>query len=335
MNTFVDTKYIGLLSSKLSQFKKKSGNLYNFRCPYCGDSEKSKTKARGYLILNKTFYVYKCHNCEKTTDFSSLLRYVNGDLHKEYTFEIYKNKNVYIQSDDNKKDLNLTRPVFLKGDSPLKKLKKISQLSPDHPVTKWVRNRHIQSRFHYKLFFCNRFYEWVNTFIPNKFPSLKGDHPRFVIPFLDKSNKMFALQGRAFGKEEPKYLTIRLSDEKKLYGLDSINWGRKVYVVEGPIDSLFLDNCVATAHSDLRIDKKDNVTLIPDNEPRNKEIVKRIRSFIEDDFSVCLFPEQIKQKDINEMVVSGVKDIKKLIDDNTYKGLEAKVRFNEWRKIDA
>jgi hypothetical protein len=156
-----------------------------------------------------------------------------------------------------------------------------------------------------------------------------------VIPFLDKSNKMFALQGRAFGKEEPKYLTIRLSDEKKLYGLDSINWGRKVYVVEGPIDSLFLDNCVATAHSDLRIDRKDNVTLIPDNEPRNREIVKRIRSFIEDDFSVCLFPEQIKQKDINEMVVSGVKDIKKLIDDNTYKGLEAKVRFNEWRKIDA
>ena len=156
-----------------------------------------------------------------------------------------------------------------------------------------------------------------------------------VIPFLDKSNKMFALQGRAFGKEEPKYLTIRLSDEKKLYGLDSINWGRKVQVVEGPIDSLFLDNCVATAHSDLRIDKKDNVTLIPDNEPRNREIVKRIRSFIEDDFSVCLFPEQIKQKDINEMVVSGVKDIKKLIDDNTYKGLEAKVRFNEWRKIDA
>ena len=79
MNTFVDTKYIGLLSSKLSQFKKKSGNLYNFRCPYCGDSEKSKTKARGYLILNKTFYVYKCHNCEKSTDFGSLLRYVNSD----------------------------------------------------------------------------------------------------------------------------------------------------------------------------------------------------------------------------------------------------------------
>ena len=145
---------------------------------------------------------------------------------------------------------------------------------------------------------------------------------------------MFALQGRAFRDENPKYITIKLQDKDKIYGLDRVNWKKTVYVCEGPIDSLFVDNCVATAQADLRIPHNDAV-LIPDNEPRNREIVKRIRSFIEDDFSVCLFPEQIKQKDINEMVVSGVKDIKKLIDDNTYKGLEAKVRFNEWRKIDA
>lgn len=334
MNTFVDTKYIGLLSSKLSQFKKKSGNLYNFRCPYCGDSEKSKTKARGYLILNKTFYVYKCHNCEKSTDFGSLLRYVNSDLHKEYTFEIYKNKNVYIQSDDKKKDLNLSKSVFLKGDSPLKKLKKISQLSPDHPVTKWVRNRHIQSRFHYKLFFCNKFYEWVNTFAPNKFPSLKGDHPRFVIPFLDKSNKMFALQGRAFGKEEPKYLTIRLSDDKKLYGLDSVDWNKRVYVVEGPIDSLFLDNCIATAQSDLRV-KGDRVVLIPDNEPRNEQVIKQVSRYIDENYDIVIWPSDIKEKDINEMVSSGKteRDIKDIIARNTFNGLLARTKLSAWKRI--
>ena len=87
--------------------------------------------------------------------------------------------------------------------------------------------------------------------------------------------------------------------------------------------------------SDLRIDKKENVVLVPDNEPRNKEIVKRIKSFIDDDFSVCLFPENIQHKDINDMVSSGIRDIKKLIDENTYRGLEAKVRFNTWRKVDA
>jgi len=334
MNTFVDTKYIGLLSSKLSQFKKKSGNLYNFRCPYCGDSEKSKTKARGYLILNKTFFVYKCHNCEKSTDFGSLLRYVNSDLHKEYTFEIYKNKNVYIQSDDIKKDLNLTKPVFLKGDSPLKKLKKISQLSPDHPVTKWVRNRHIQSRFHYKLFFCNRFYEWVNTFIPNKFPSLKGDHPRFVIPFLDKSNKMFALQGRAFGKEQPKYVTIKLDESKeKIYGLDRLDLNKPVNIVEGPIDSLFLDNCIAMAGADVALKiPAEQCTMIFDNEPRNEQIVNRMIDAVNKNYKVVIFPQSLKYKDINDMVLSG-HDVMSMIKLNTYSGLEAKVKFNSWKKV--
>ena len=62
MTVFIDLKYIGIVSSKLNQFKKKSDNLYNFRCPYCGDSKISHTTARGYLFLNKTFFVYKCHN---------------------------------------------------------------------------------------------------------------------------------------------------------------------------------------------------------------------------------------------------------------------------------
>ena len=148
-----------------------------------------------------------------------------------------------------------------------------------------------------------------------------------------------------FGNNEGKELlneTIRtldaadqLSDKNKIYGLDTVSWSKKVYVVEGPLDSLFLDNCIATAQSDLRVPKKDNVVLIPDNEPRNREIVRRIEKFIEDEYSVCLFPENIKQKDINDMVLSGVNNIQKIIDDITFTGLEAKVRFRDWRKIDA
>ena len=333
MNTFIDIKYIGLLSPKLEQFKKKNDGLYNFRCPYCGDSKKNRTKARGYLIHNKTFFVYKCHNCEKSTDFSSLLKFVNTGLYDEYNFEMYKNKELYIQSDDNKKELNLTKPAYLKGDSPLKNIKKISQLSPFHPAVKWVRERNIQSRFHYKLFFCDKFFKWVNTFIPNKFPSLKGDHPRLVIPFLDKENKMFALQGRAFGKEEPKYLTIRLDYSKKLYGLDTINWNKKMYVVEGPIDSLFLDNCVATAHSDLRIDKKENVVLVPDNEPRNKEIVNKLYKLVDNGYNICVWPKTIRHKDINDMVINNIDavEIKKIIDSNTHSKLSALQKINDWK----
>ena len=331
MTVFIDLKYIGIVSSKLNQFKKNSDNLYNFRCPYCGDSKTSHTKARGYLFLNKTFFVYKCHNCEKSTDFSNLLKTVDNKLHDEYIFEIYKNKNVYIKDDNIP---IITQPVFHKGDFLLKKLKKISQLRDYHPAKQIIERRRIPSRFHYKLYFAPKFFEWVNKIVPNKFPSNVKDHPRLVIPFLDKRNKMFAFQGRAFGKEEPKYFTISLNEDRKIYGLDKVNWSKKVYVVEGPIDSLFLDNCVATANSDLRIEeKKEDIILVPDNQPRNLEIVKRIQTFIDQDYSVCLWPENIKEKDINDMVLSGIKDIKQIINENTFRGLEAKVHFKTWRKI--
>jgi len=334
MTTFIDVKYIGLVSSKLNQFKKKSDNLYNFRCPYCGDSKTSHTKARGYLILNKTFFVYKCHNCEKSTDFSNLLKTLDKNLYDEYTFEVYKNKNVYIKGED--KIPVFKKPVFHKGDSSLKKLKTISQLESYHPAKKIIDKRKIPSQFHYKLYFAPKFFNWVNEIIPNKFSSILKDHPRLVIPFFDERKKMYAFQGRAFGKEEPKYFTICLNDDRKIYGLDKVNWDKTVYVVEGPIDSLFIDNCIATANSDLRIEeRKETIVLVPDNQPRNLEIVKRIKTFIDEDYSVCLWPETMIDKDINDMVLSGVKDIKRIINENTFRGLEAKVRFKNWRKINA
>mgnify|MGYP000453962962 CR=1 FL=1 len=172
-----------------------------------------------------------------------------------------------------------------------------------------------------------------------KFHNLENDHPRLVIPFFDEKDNMFAFQGRAFGKEEPKYITIILNSLKeKVYGLNRVDWKKTVYVVEGPIDSLFLDNCVATAQSDLRIkDRKGNVVLVPDNEPRNEQIVKQIEKFINNNYSVVLWPESIKEKDINDMVIAGYtkEQVQEIITDNTFSGAAAQLRFSEWRKIDA
>ena len=81
-----------------------------------------------------------------------------------------------------------------------------------------------------------------------KFRSINIDYPRLVIPFFDKSGKMFAYQGRAFGNETPRYITLKLVSEKeKIYGLERIDFDSHVFVVEGPIDSLFIDNCLAVA----------------------------------------------------------------------------------------
>ena len=254
---YIDQKYLLLVSSQLKLFKKKSDGLYNFRCPYCGDSHKSKTKARGYVFRKEQKLLYRCHNCSKGTTLQGLLKHIDVNIYKDYIFEQFKKDKTNKELDGK---LTFTQPKFMKG-SPLKSLKKISQLKHDHPVKKFVDSRKIPTNTHYELFFAPKFYKWVNTIIPNKFPSVEGDHPRLVIPFFDESNNMFAFQGRAFGKEEPKYITIILdSQREKVYGLNKVDWNKTVYVVEGPIDSLFLDNCVATAQSDLRLkNRKNNV----------------------------------------------------------------------------
>jgi len=332
---YIEQKYLLLASSQLSQFTKKGDYLWNFRCPYCGDSHKSKTKARGYVFRKEQKLLYRCHNCSKGTTLQGLLKHIDVNIYKDYIFEQFKKDKTNKELDGK---LTFTQPKFMKG-SPLKSLKKISQLKHDHPVKKFVDSRKIPSRTHFELFFAPKFYSWVNTIIPNKFPSVEGDHPRLVIPFFDENNNMFAFQGRAFGKEEPKYITIVLDSLKeKVYGLNKVDWKKTVYVVEGPIDSLFLDNCVATAQSDLRLkDRKNNIVLVPDNEPRNEQIVKQIGKFIDNNYSVVLWPESVSEKDINEMILSGrtKSEIHDIIKENTFSGISAKLKFTNWRKRNA
>ena len=197
---YIEQKYLLLISSQLSQFTKKGDYLYNFRCPYCGDSHKSKTKARGYVFRKEQKLLYRCHNCSKGTTLQGLLKHIDVNIYKDYIFEQFKKDKTNKELDGK---LTFTQPKFMKG-SPLKSLKKISQLKHDHPVKKFVDNRKIPSKTHFELFFAPKFYSWVNTIIPNKFPSTEGDHPRLVIPFFDEYNKFFCFQGRAFGNENYK-----------------------------------------------------------------------------------------------------------------------------------
>ena len=146
---------------------------------------------------------------------------------------------------------------------------------------------------------------------------------------------MFAYQGRAFGNEIPKYITIKLdSDADKIFGLDKVDMNKKIYVVEGPIDSLFLDNCIAVAGSDFG-NVEGDLTVIYDNEPRNKELVKQIQKTINGGRSIVLWPDNMKEKDINDMILSGYtkSEIQKIIKDNTFEGVSAKLRFTGWKKI--
>ena len=332
MSSYIDIKYINLISPQLQQFKKKGEALWNFRCPYCGDSKKSKIKARGFVYRKKNDLFYKCHNCGVGATLGGLLIHVDSKTHKDYIMERYKQG---VKTNNPEPEFKFDVPVFRSKDI-FSSLNSLEKLGKYHPARKIIERRKIPNRALKDLYFCDSFYKFTNTLIPNKFPSLDGDHPRLLIPFRNEKGEIFAYQGRAFGKEQPKYITIKLEDRDKIFGLDRVDKSKPIYVVEGPLDSLFLDNCVAVAGADFS-NMKGDLIIIYDNEPRNKEINKQIEKTIDQGKSVCLWPDSMIHKDINDMVIAGYtkEQVQEIITDNTFSGAAAQLRFSEWRKIDA
>ena len=327
----IDVQYLYNISSRLDRFKKKSRNLFNFRCPYCGDSKKNKSKARGFVYAVKNEYFYKCHNCSKGTTLGKLIEYIDPQLYKQYVIEKYKSgNNNTVQEPEFKFE-----PVKF-DDKTLKDLTRFDKI-PNHPAYKmFIENRHLKD-YHDKLYVTWHFYDWVNKLIPNKFPNIKEDHPRVIIPFLDVDNKMFAFQGRAFGDEEPKYITIKLDENKRrIYGLDRLDINKTIYITEGPIDSLFLPNAIAVAGSDLEIQNlKRKAVYVFDNEPRSIEIVNKMKKLIEKNYNICIWPKSLKYKDINDMVMSGMSpvEVQGIIDNNTFSKLSAHQQLVNWKEV--
>ena len=333
---YIDTKYISLISHRLRNFTKKGDFLWNFSCPYCGDSQKNRKKARGFIYRTKNDLFYKCHNWSHGTNLSKLIEYVDPSTHKEYVMERYKEgsngtpyKGAYKTPEP---EFDFKTPVFKTFDG----LRKFSEMDENHPSVKFLLDRNLPREAWNDIYFCPKFFEFTNRYVPNKFPSLGGDHPRMVIPFRTKEGNIFAYQGRAFGNEPQKYITIVLDKEHpKIFGYDRVDTSRSFYVVEGPIDSLFIENCVAVAQSDLRLPQyKDTAVLIPDNEPRNRQVCKQIEQCIRDDYSVVIWPQDVKEKDINDMILGGYTtvEIKELIHSNTHKGLQAQTVFSSWKR---
>ena len=330
--SYIDTKYLNIISSQLQQFKKKGDNLWNFRCPYCGDSKKSRTKARGFVFRKKNDLFFKCHNCGVGASLGNMIKTLDSRTYKDYIMERYK-KGVETRSSP-QPEFHFNAPVFRKKGI-LKGLKSIKDLPKEHPARRIVEKRRLPPESLSDLYLCESFFKFTNSIIPKKFPSLDGDHPRLLIPFRDENGEVFAYQGRAFGNEQPKYITIKIdADRDKIFGLDKVNKDKPILVVEGPLDSLFLDNCIAVAGADFS-NMEGDLTVIYDNEPRNKEINKQIEKTIDQGKSVCLWPDTMKCKDINDMVISGYtkEEIQEIITNNTLSGVAAKLRFAEWRRI--
>lgn len=332
MSLYIDEKYIGLASSKLDLFKRKGRSLWNFRCPICNDSSKSKFKARGYIYEKDSLFFYRCHNCGYGTTFEKFLEAIDPFLYKEYTFEKIKNPG----KDKTVSKYEFKQPQFVNSDLFKIELESISDLDNKHYARAYVESRKIPVQYHKHLFFAPDFKKFAEKVNPEKSSNLKFYDPRIVIPFYTSEGDLLAVQGRALEDSKIRYITIKRPDHKDsllVFGLDRVNRNSLVYIVEGPFDSLFLPNCIAVAGSELlRIQSLfDNKIFVFDNEPYNKEVCKNMAFAISRNNKVVIWPSSIKEKDINDMILSG-KNIEELINKNAYHGLEAEAKLAFWRK---
>jgi transcription elongation factor Elf1 len=330
MSIYIDRKFLLLLSPRLDRFAQKKDDLYNFRCPFCGDSQKNKYKARGYVYKKKNDYFYKCQNCGVGHTMYNFIKYIDPSMVKEYAMERYANG----ETGNN----NYPKPTFeeFKAKPEFKttiNLPTIESLPEQHHARVYVESRRIPEAQYSNLYFAEDFKKFVEEVGVEK--ELKEKDQRLIIPFYNQQKELVAFQGRALGESKIRYITIKLQDDTdKFFGVDRVDWTKTVYVLEGPIDSMFIENSIATADSNLMaVGKTDNVVLVYDNEPRNKDIVKNIQKAIENNFSVCLWPKTIDYKDINDMVLGGMSpdEIKSIIDTHTFSGLRATLEFTNWK----
>ncbi len=320
----VDSKYIGLVSSRLQKFKRVKADLYNFRCPLCGDSQKHKNKARGYVYPVKADMNFKCHNCGASATFSNFLKQLDPTLYKQYTFEKFQTRNTGKGSVIEEPKLDFKKPVF-------KKKLNLPRASEVPIATKYLEKRKLDPT---KFYFTNKFQEWTNT-QKQTFDTIHRDESRIIIPLYDTDNNLIGFQGRSLGPNSVKYITVMLTDDApKIYGLDEINDKKPIYIIEGPFDSTFVENSVAMCGSDIdvRTFGWSDYIWVYDNEPRNREIVNRISKTIDRGDKVVIWPSTITEKDINDMILSG-HNVMSVLESNTYSGLEAKVQFTNWKKI--
>jgi hypothetical protein len=338
MALHIDLQYVNLISCYFEKFTRKGNNLFNVRCPICGDSQTKKTKMRGYIYQDKQRLAYKCHNCNVSMWLGGLIKQLAPNLYKEYLFETFKedrpdtNRNFAAPANTVMTSMRfgMVEPAIYQH------AEKISDLPEDHYCRQYVKKRGIPQEFWNKLYFTKHYLDFVNEIAPDHGKNIK-DEPRLVIPFYDAYGAIVAVSGRALDDSPVRYITIRTTKDadKLVYGLERVDQSKVVYITEGPLDSLFLDNAVASGDANLILTAKRlsaaQIVLVFDNEPRSAEIVKQMEKAIKLGHSVVIWPEWIKEKDVNAMILAG-RWPKDIIPTRTFTGLTALMHLTHWKK---
>lgn len=349
MSLYQDIQYLLMIANKLKLFKKVNNNLWTCRCPVCGDSKKDKTKTRGYFYQgkNKQGLVYYCQNCQANFSFSNFLKQFDENLYHQYIFECLKesnNTNLNHETQEQLQQKLVSHKTISTSqnivDSVLDSCTRVDKLPDNHPCKQYCISRKLIDDKMQLLYYTSDFKQFVNNIIPGKFKPSKYKEPRLVIPYFDKHGRVFALQGRSLDPTAMiRYYSIKIdNDIPMVYGLDRVKFDQQIYVTEGPIDSLFLPNCLAVSganYKDSVIEQlKNNVIIVPDNERRNKQVCNQVNQMLSTGFKVCLWPDGLDFKDINEGILNGYtqQQLVEIINNNVISGLTGQVRYKLWRK---
>ena len=328
---YTEIKYLNLLSPRLEKFKQKKDFLWNFRCPICGDSQRNKNKVRGFVFQVKGDLLYKCHNCGYSAPLPKLIQLMDPALYQQYQLEKFKDSNKPRPDMRKVKKIVSTPPVFKPRDI-LSTLTPLDKLNNSHPAKEYILNRKLPTE---ALYFTEKFQEWTNSVKPNTFQDIRKDEARIIIPFIDKEGVVFGYQGRSLHNTGLRYITILLEEDRpKIFGMDKVDYDLPIYITEGPFDSLLLENAVAMAGADISScgdHLGTDVVYVYDNEPRNLQITSRVEKHIRAGDRVVIWPHGIKEKDINDMILSG-HPVQQIVQDNTFSGLTATLKLNDWRK---
>jgi len=343
MPVHIDTKYINLVSPRLERFAwKKPNHLAVCRCPICGDSKRNANICRFYFYERKGSFSVKCHNCDYGASLGWFLKGIDGNLHREYSFEVLRESGGRTHAREGAHAPVRSRPRTGE-DGLLKQIPNLCDLPLDHPAVVWARGRRIPSDMMCRLHYAEAYGTWAKGIDPE----LKVlDEPRVVIPIIDHEGRLVGAQGRIIltmaNRNAIRYITVKADkdSEKAWYGMDTVDPSKPVTVVEGPLDSLFLVNAVAMLGLSNALNiperlKGLRLTYALDNEPRNRQVADAMERIADSEHAICVWSDRVAgYKDINDMVLSGMSPsaVQSEIERNSHHGIAAHIALKKWAK---
>lgn len=339
---YVEQKYVRLVSVYLQGWKHVGPDLYRFRCPFCGDSDKNKNKARGYFFALDDDAMFKCHNCQLTFGIGKFLAEIAPQLAGEYRFERFTNGHKRAEKEETEQKFVTNTQTKLKRTSAvLQTCTRLLDLPEDHYAREYIDGRMIPGHHQRKLYYIEDVTQMtakISGYEDRELPA----KPAIVIPFFDEEGVLMYLQCRFFSGGM-RYLTFQVEEDGiKVWGLDRIDWNKPVYICEGPFDAMFVDNCIAVAGvSILSIvpmveskAKKGTVLIFDKDYVVNKDVYTQLCTAVKQQYSVVMYDQFFKHKDINDQIQHGGWDQAHLMEyfkGRTRKGLSAQMELTKFR----